>query len=240
MRIQEGLDRSDLHFVGSLVPAHFPGLLALPPEKFQPLNDPRLKPIPALRLTRQVWDRNAPWWLPSARNSSPMYGSPERSRNIVTGHPLPFGRTRPGQEYAHGSGAQVRSHANAFAHVKNLHLEMLSDGAGEVVVGGDAVDFHALAVGDAAQFAAAGRRHVDVAMWPLDVDLHSVIAIVAPAPQDSLEQRRVAAVPDAQKGNGVKPPRDARFAGTGVIAGDSEAFAYRIQHGTPGDVAASS
>lgn len=55
VRNQEALDRSDFHFVGSLVPAHFPDLLALPPEKFQPLNDPRLKPARALRLTRPVW-----------------------------------------------------------------------------------------------------------------------------------------------------------------------------------------
>jgi transposase len=55
VRNQGVLDRSDFHFVGSLVPAHFPDLLALPLEKFQPLNDPRLKPTRALRLTRPVW-----------------------------------------------------------------------------------------------------------------------------------------------------------------------------------------
>lgn len=54
-RNQEVLDRSPFHFVGSLVPTHFPDLLTLPREKFQPLSDPRLKSTRALRLTRQVW-----------------------------------------------------------------------------------------------------------------------------------------------------------------------------------------
>jgi len=42
---QEILDASHFHFVGSLVPTHFADLLALPVEKFQELEDARLKPI---------------------------------------------------------------------------------------------------------------------------------------------------------------------------------------------------
>jgi transposase len=52
---QEILDRSRFHFVGSLVPAHFADLLAIPLEKFGPLQDPRLQPARTLRLTREVW-----------------------------------------------------------------------------------------------------------------------------------------------------------------------------------------
>jgi transposase len=52
---QEILDASHFHFVGSLVPTHFADLLALPVEKFQELEDARLKPTRAWRVTRQVW-----------------------------------------------------------------------------------------------------------------------------------------------------------------------------------------
>jgi transposase len=54
-RNQEILDDSSFHFVGSLVPTHYVDLLALPPRKFKTLQDARLKPTRALRLTRQVW-----------------------------------------------------------------------------------------------------------------------------------------------------------------------------------------
>lgn len=54
-RNQELIAHSGFHFVGSLVPAHFPDLLALPRRQFQPLADPRLEPTQALRLTREVW-----------------------------------------------------------------------------------------------------------------------------------------------------------------------------------------
>src|SRR6267143_2192978 len=54
-RNQEILDASRFHFVGSLVPTHFTDLLALPLEKFQKLEDARLKPTRAWRVTRQVW-----------------------------------------------------------------------------------------------------------------------------------------------------------------------------------------
>lgn len=52
---QELLDASGFHFVGSLVPTHYTDLLAIPRHQFRPLNDPRLQPTLALRLTRKVW-----------------------------------------------------------------------------------------------------------------------------------------------------------------------------------------
>lgn len=55
VRNQEVLDHSPFHFVGSLVPTHFADLLALPLKKFQPLKEPRLKPVRAMRLKRRVW-----------------------------------------------------------------------------------------------------------------------------------------------------------------------------------------
>jgi len=55
VRNQEILDGSGFHFVGSLVPTHFTDLLAIPLEKFRPLQDSLLKPTRALRLTRKVW-----------------------------------------------------------------------------------------------------------------------------------------------------------------------------------------
>jgi transposase len=54
-RNQELLDGTGFHFVGSLEPTHFADLLALPVEKFQAFEDPRLKPTCALRLLRKVW-----------------------------------------------------------------------------------------------------------------------------------------------------------------------------------------
>lgn len=54
-RNQALLDHSGFHFVGSLVPAYFPDLLARPLRHFQPLADPRLEPTQALRLTQDVW-----------------------------------------------------------------------------------------------------------------------------------------------------------------------------------------
>jgi transposase len=55
VRNQEMLDGSGFHFVGSLVPSHFPDLLAIAGKQFLPLQDPRLQPTTGLRLTRQVW-----------------------------------------------------------------------------------------------------------------------------------------------------------------------------------------
>lgn len=52
---QEILDASSFHFVGSLVPSHYPDLLAIPRSQFRRLQDPRLKSITAYRLTRKVW-----------------------------------------------------------------------------------------------------------------------------------------------------------------------------------------
>lgn len=52
---QEILDASGFHFVGSLVPTHYSDLLEIPLNKFQPLNDARLQPVRALRLSREVW-----------------------------------------------------------------------------------------------------------------------------------------------------------------------------------------
>ncbi|MGB9205047.1 MAG: IS1634 family transposase, partial [Terriglobales bacterium] len=52
---QEILDASGFHFVGSLVPTHYSDLLAIPLKKFEPLNDVRLQPVQALRLSREVW-----------------------------------------------------------------------------------------------------------------------------------------------------------------------------------------
>ena len=52
---QEILDASGLHFVGSLVPTHYADLLAIPRKKFTALEDPRLQPTQAYRLTRTVW-----------------------------------------------------------------------------------------------------------------------------------------------------------------------------------------
>jgi len=54
-RNQEILDASGFHFVGALVPTHYADLLAIPLREFRPLNDPRLKPTLALRLSREVW-----------------------------------------------------------------------------------------------------------------------------------------------------------------------------------------
>ena len=58
---QEILDASHFHFVGSLVPTHFADLLALPVEKSQELEDARLKPTRAWRVTRQVWGQERTW-----------------------------------------------------------------------------------------------------------------------------------------------------------------------------------
>jgi hypothetical protein len=52
---QELLEGTGFHFAGSLVPTHFPDLLALPLPRLRRLPDPRLQPTRALRLTRPVW-----------------------------------------------------------------------------------------------------------------------------------------------------------------------------------------
>jgi transposase len=56
-RNQEMVDHSGLHFVGSLVPSHYPDLLAIPRKKFRGLQDARLKSIRAYRLKREVWEK---------------------------------------------------------------------------------------------------------------------------------------------------------------------------------------
>jgi transposase len=58
---QEILDASHFHFVGSLVPTHFADLLALPVEKFQELEDARLKATRPGASRVRSGGRNAPW-----------------------------------------------------------------------------------------------------------------------------------------------------------------------------------
>lgn len=55
---QDNLDRvarTHLHFVGSLVPTHYSGLLDIPLDHFQPLDHPRLSNVRAFRGTGQVF-----------------------------------------------------------------------------------------------------------------------------------------------------------------------------------------
>ena len=52
---QEVLDASGFHFVGSLVPTQHRDLLAIPLKDFEELQDPRLQPTRAYRLTGKVW-----------------------------------------------------------------------------------------------------------------------------------------------------------------------------------------
>jgi transposase len=52
---QEDLDHTNYHFVGSLVPTHYPDLLAIPLQKFRRLQGARLESTRAYRLRRKVW-----------------------------------------------------------------------------------------------------------------------------------------------------------------------------------------
>jgi len=52
---QEDLDHTNYHFVGSLVPTHYPDLLAIPLRKFRRLQGARLESTRAYRLRRKVW-----------------------------------------------------------------------------------------------------------------------------------------------------------------------------------------
>ncbi len=49
------LDRSDYHFIGSLVPTHYPDLLDLPRSSFRPLKGETLQGVSAYRTTRVVY-----------------------------------------------------------------------------------------------------------------------------------------------------------------------------------------
>jgi len=57
---QERLDRTPVHFVGSLVPTQHADLLALPRQSFQPCADPRLEGVTALRTTKVVYGQARP------------------------------------------------------------------------------------------------------------------------------------------------------------------------------------
>src|SRR6266550_2425282 len=84
-RNQELLDGSGFHFVGSLVPTHFADLLTLPLGKYKPLEDPRLKPTLALRLTREVWGQE---------RTLVLTFSPELQRKQIRGIQQHLGKKR--------------------------------------------------------------------------------------------------------------------------------------------------
>lgn len=68
---QEILDASGFHFVGSLVPTHYPDLLAIPLKEFSPLQDSRLVSIKlsdASRGPRCPDDQNCDLVKPSSRS----------------------------------------------------------------------------------------------------------------------------------------------------------------------------
>ena len=82
---QEILDASGFHFVGSLVPTHYSDLLEIPLNKFQPLNDARLQPVRALRLSREVWGQ---------QRTLVVTFSPELQRKQIRGVQQHLGKKR--------------------------------------------------------------------------------------------------------------------------------------------------
>jgi len=54
---QRLIDESPLSYVASLVPAHYPDLLAIPTSDYHPIDAGRLKGLPVLRLEREVWGK---------------------------------------------------------------------------------------------------------------------------------------------------------------------------------------
>jgi len=55
---QRLIDESPLSYVASLVPAHYPDLLAIPTSQYRPIDAGRLKGVPVLRLEREVWGKS--------------------------------------------------------------------------------------------------------------------------------------------------------------------------------------
>jgi len=113
-RNQELLDGSGFHLVGSLVPTHFAGLLALPLGKYKLLEDPRLKPTRALRLTREVWGQE---------RTLVLTFSPELQRKQIRGIQQHLGKKRRALEELQ---AKLRRSQKPGAKGKGYSQESLS------------------------------------------------------------------------------------------------------------------
>ena len=125
--------------------------------------------------------------------------TPDALRNIVPAPVLTERDPGPGAEHPQHRRTEIRSHANELLHIRELRLTMLRDRAGEIVVRRDGIDRHAGIVRAEPQLAAARRRQIErVAMRPLAVDLHALVAVLSRAIDDLLQRQGGAAVPDAQ------------------------------------------
>ena len=139
------------------------------------------------------------------RLDAEMRLAPELPRDQVGGA---FRRQRhagPRREHAQRLRAEIRGHANQVAHVHELALAVLRDRAAEVVVRRDGVDLDARVVRPPLQVAAARARQIDrVAVRPLAVDLHAVVAEPRGPLDQLLEGQRRSAIPEAEVGDAVE------------------------------------
>src|SRR6266496_1940000 len=100
---------------------------------------------------------------------------------------------------------QVRSHSNQFAHETDLSLTHFGDRIAEIVVGGDAVNLDAFAARQPLQFLATGLRPVErIAVRPLTIDLHAVVAEFFGGTNEFRQSEGFAAIPAAEIGDAIE------------------------------------
>jgi hypothetical protein len=106
-----------------------------------------------------------------------MHDGPVVFRDVVAGELRMARDAPPGEEHAEILRSHVGGHADQLAQVTDLGLAHFGHGIAEVVVGGNAEDFDAFALGDAQQFVALVLRPVErISVRSLAVNLHAVVA----------------------------------------------------------------
>jgi transposase len=135
----ETLDKTDFHFIGSLVPSHHADLLDVPANHYQPLTDERLQDVRAYRTTREVFGQERT--IVVTHNDNLLHGqlqglttALEKARGKLRDLQTKLrrrreGRTRGGKAPTAASIRKQAQEALAGQHVKTVLRVEVEDGA---------------------------------------------------------------------------------------------------------------
>ena len=108
--------------------------------------------------------------------------APDAPRGVVAAAVRTKRDAGPGAEHAQHRRAEIGGHANQRPDVGQLGFAMLGNRTAEIVIGGHGVNRYAGIRRTATQLVAARGRQVQrIAVRPLAVDLHAVVAELARA-----------------------------------------------------------
>jgi transposase len=135
----ETLDKTNFHFIGSLVPSHHADLLDVPANHYQPLTDERLQDVRAYRTTREVFGQERT--IVVTHNDNLLHGqlqglttALEKARGKLRDLQTKLrrrreGRTRGGKAPTAASIRKQAQEALAGQHVKTVLRVEVEDGA---------------------------------------------------------------------------------------------------------------